>query len=47
MKKDEVIRRLNDLIADRKSFIYQGGDNEEFEKEIEALEESIKLIEAL
>lgn len=47
MNSREVIEELKNLIADRQSFIYQGGDNAGFEREIEALEYAIKTIEEI
>lgn len=45
MNSREIVDELKNLIADRQSFIYPGGDNETFEKEIEALQYAIKLVE--
>jgi hypothetical protein len=44
MRKQEVIEQLESLIANAKSFIFENGDNEIWEADIEALNEAIRAV---
>lgn len=45
MTIEEAIEQLRDLIRDRKSMIYPDGDNEIYERDIEALQYAVDRLE--
>lgn len=45
MEKTEIIRGLEDLILDRKSFLVPGEEHDIFQRDIEVLEAAIAALE--